>query len=69
MRCTSKIQISSPCVVALEKSYLHIIQVTWALSGSQPYLAKVMGLAFNMDKMVGNDFEIGLANLKVIAEK
>ncbi len=43
--------------------------VTWALYGPQPYLAKVMHLFLNVDKMVGNEFETGLANLKAIAEK
>jgi Polyketide cyclase / dehydrase and lipid transport len=43
--------------------------VTWAMRGSCAYMAKVMGLFLNMDKMVGKDFEVGLANLKVLAEK
>jgi uncharacterized protein YndB with AHSA1/START domain len=44
-------------------------QVTWAMHGPQPYMMKVMDMAMNMDKMVGKDFETGLANLKAIAEK
>lgn len=44
-------------------------QVTWAMYGPQPYMMKVMGLFCNPDKMVGKDFEDGLANLKAIAEK
>jgi uncharacterized protein YndB with AHSA1/START domain len=43
--------------------------VTWAMSGRQPLLAKVMSLFINCDKMVGRDFEQGLANLKAIAER
>lgn len=43
--------------------------VTWAMHGPSPYVAKVMQLFFNMDHMVGKDFETGLANLKAIAEK
>jgi uncharacterized protein YndB with AHSA1/START domain len=43
--------------------------VTWAMYGPQPYVSKVMGTVFNMDKMIGRDFETGLANLKVLAEK
>jgi len=42
--------------------------VTWAMQGKQPYLAKVMCLFFDMDKMVGTDFAAGLASLKAIAE-
>jgi uncharacterized protein YndB with AHSA1/START domain len=42
--------------------------VTWAMTGNSPYMHKVMGVIFNMDKMVGKDFEDGLANLKTQAE-
>jgi len=42
--------------------------VTWAMQGRQPYVAKVMCLFFDMDKMVGTDFAVGLASLKAIAE-
>jgi Polyketide cyclase / dehydrase and lipid transport len=44
-------------------------QATWAMEGPAPFLAKFMGVIFNMDKMVGADFEAGLANLKTKAEK
>ncbi|MFI5000968.1 MAG: SRPBCC family protein [Reyranellales bacterium] len=43
--------------------------VTWAMYGPSPYVAKVMGTFFDMDKMIGEDFEAGLANLKTVAEK
>jgi hypothetical protein len=43
--------------------------ITWAMHGRQPFLLKVMSLFFSMDKMVGKDFEAGLATLKTIAEK
>lgn len=43
--------------------------VTWAMHGKTPYLAKIVHVFFNMDSMVGKDFEAGLANLKAIAEK
>ncbi|TDU32860.1 polyketide cyclase/dehydrase/lipid transport protein [Panacagrimonas perspica] len=42
--------------------------VTWALFGPSPFISKLMGLVFDMDKMVGTDFEAGLASLKGIAE-
>lgn len=44
-------------------------QVTWAMFGPTPYMSKVMSVLFNVDKMVGKDFETGLANLKMVAEK
>lgn len=42
--------------------------VTWAMSGRQPFMAKVMALFIDCDKMVGSQFERGLARLKAIAE-
>lgn len=42
--------------------------VSWTMSGPMPYLSKLMTTFFNMDKMVGGDFEKGLANLKAKAE-
>ena len=42
--------------------------VTWSMEGPSPYVTKVMGLFFNMDRMIGKDFESGLANLKTVAE-
>lgn len=44
-------------------------QVTWSMQGQSPYVAKLMGIFFNMDQMIGKDFEEGLANLKITAEK
>jgi hypothetical protein len=38
--------------------------VTWSMHGPNPYIAKVMSIFFNMDNMIGKDFESGLANLK-----
>ena len=43
-------------------------RVTWAMHGPQPYIGKLMSLVFDTDKMVGPDFERGLANLKRLAE-
>jgi uncharacterized protein YndB with AHSA1/START domain len=43
--------------------------VTWAMHGRQPYMAKLVSTFINCDKMVGSQFEQGLAKLKVIAEK
>ena len=43
--------------------------VTWAMSGERPFTGKVMDAVFNMDRMVGGQFEKGLAKLKAIAEK
>jgi uncharacterized protein YndB with AHSA1/START domain len=42
--------------------------VSWAMSGHQPFFAKLMGLFMNCDKMVGGLFDEGLANLKRLVE-
>ena len=43
--------------------------VTWAMEGPSPFMAKVMQVFFDMDRMVGGDFESGLGRLKLLAEK
>ena len=43
--------------------------VTWAMHGSSPFVAKLVGVFMNMDRMVGRDFEAGLADLKALAER
>jgi hypothetical protein len=43
-------------------------EVTWAMQGHNALLHKAMGLIFNMDKLVGADFEQGLLNLQKLAE-
>lgn len=43
--------------------------VTWAMHGPSAFAAKLMGIFMNMDRMIGRDFEAGLASLKAIAEK
>ena len=44
------------------------IRVTWSMTGRNGFVGKAMGLVFNMDKMVGGDFEQGLASLKALTE-
>src|SRR5687768_11735358 len=46
----------------------HSTHVAWAMHGPTPYVAKIMHVFLNMDKMVGKDFETGLANMKAAAE-
>jgi uncharacterized protein YndB with AHSA1/START domain len=43
--------------------------VTWAMSGKQPLLGKLMSMFIDCDRMVGSQFEKGLASLKAIAER
>ena len=44
-------------------------EVTWLMHGPAPFVSKLMGLFVDMDKMIGKDFETGLANLKAASEK
>jgi hypothetical protein len=43
-------------------------EVTWTMTGTQKGLWKVIGKVYPMDKLVGKDFEKGLARLKAAAE-
>jgi len=43
--------------------------VTWAMYGAQPFMVKLMSIFMDMEKMVGPDFERGLANMKRAAEQ
>ncbi|MSU69418.1 MAG: polyketide cyclase [Opitutaceae bacterium] len=42
--------------------------VTWSMSGRKNFVSKAVCLFMNMDKMLGGDFEKGLANLKLLSE-
>ncbi len=41
-------------------------EVTWAMTGRNTLMTRVMGIFKSMDSMVGPDFERGLANLKKV---
>jgi carbon monoxide dehydrogenase subunit G len=43
-------------------------RVTWTMSGRSGFMCKAIGLFMNMDKMCGEQFAEGLANMKRIAE-
>jgi hypothetical protein len=42
--------------------------VTWAMRGPQPFIGKLMSTFIDCDKMVGRQFDEGLARLKSLAE-
>lgn len=44
------------------------VSATWAMSGDQTFLGKAISLFVNMDRMVGTQFEQGLAELKEVSE-
>jgi len=43
--------------------------VTWAMYGPQPYMAKLMNVFGMTERMVGPQFETGLADLKRVMER
>ncbi len=43
-------------------------QVTWGFSGKNKFPMSLFGLFVSMDKMVGKDFEEGMASLKTLME-
>lgn len=44
-------------------------EVTWRMTGEQSGLAGLFGKVVSMDRLVGPDFEKGLASLKAVAEE
>ena len=44
-------------------------EVTWDMQGPSPYITKVIQVFCNMDAMIGQQFEKGLADLKTLTEK
>ena len=44
-------------------------QVTWAMNGPVSLFGRVLHLVINMDRMLGGQFESGLASLKALAER
>lgn len=46
-----------------------VTRLTWTMTGPNSYMGKVFGLFMNMDKMIGKDFETGLAGIKAQAEQ
>jgi uncharacterized protein YndB with AHSA1/START domain len=43
-------------------------KLTWSLHGQNVYLMKLMGLFIDMDRKMGDHLDVGLSNLKAIAE-
>jgi hypothetical protein len=43
--------------------------VTWTMSGPMPFISRIMSVFMSMDRMIGPDFDKGLAQMKAVAEK
>jgi hypothetical protein len=46
-----------------------LTNINWEMRGPMPFISKLMSVFVNFDKLVGKDFEKGLANLKHVAEQ
>ena len=70
---TMKLDIRKPMeghnkVVFGLQSQAQTTTVTWTMTGPYPYINRIFGTIFNMDKMIGGSFDKGLADLKALAE-
>ncbi len=45
------------------------VSLSWSMTGQHNFVGKLFSLFMSMDKMVGKDFEKGLAGIKGLAEK
>ena len=43
--------------------------VTWSMAGRRNFMMKAMALFMNMDRMIGSQYEKGLADIKAIVER
>ncbi|HVR19165.1 MAG TPA: SRPBCC family protein [Polyangiaceae bacterium] len=69
-----KLEFQKPFVATNEGSFTftregNATNVTWAMEGKNNFLFKAFSLVMNMDKLVGSEFEKGLAAMKIAAEK
>jgi hypothetical protein len=43
--------------------------LSWVMSGPAPFMSKLMQVFMSFDKMIGKDFEAGLAKIKSVSER
>jgi hypothetical protein len=60
---------NNPSYMSTESISKNTTKVTWAITNNMPYPMNLLGAVMNMEKMLGDDLEQGLKNLKVILEK
>ena len=68
LRMTAPIEARNAIEFSLEP-HGDVTDVTWAMHGPVSFPAKIIHLFFNMDRMLGGDFEAGLASLKAAVEQ
>ena len=72
-RVTIKLEFIKPFAATYTTTFVAAAEgagtkLTWNMDGKADYMTKLMGVFMPMDKMVGPDFEKGLAALKPLAE-
>ncbi len=72
-RVTVQLDMSAPMTVHNTVEYTlqrdgNATRVTWSMHGPASFVSKLVGVFINVDRMIGNDFEAGLASLKRLAE-
>lgn len=73
-RTTIQLDFSKPFVSRNIAEFATVAQtdgtlVVWSMQGPAAYMTKLMGVFLDMDRMIGRDFETGLAALKTVSEK
>lgn len=73
-RVVIKLEFFRPFAAVCEASYTLKAEnggtvVTWAMQGTNNFMAKAFSLVMSCEKMIGGPFEEGLANLKRVVER
>lgn len=69
LRFIKPFEATSPAYLVFDDAGATQTKVSWGMSGSMSYPMNIMLLFMDMEKMIGKDFETGLANLKGLLEK
>jgi hypothetical protein len=69
LRFLKPFKSTSNCYVITEAVDENKTNVTWGFSGNNKFPMSIFSIFMSMDKMVGKDFEEGLASLKTLVEK
>lgn len=69
LRFIKPFKSTAACYMTTEGAGEAQTKVRWGFNGKMIYPLNVMGLFMNMDKMIGDDFNTGLVNLKDRLEK
>jgi hypothetical protein len=65
---TEPMEGTNTATFVFEPTQTNSTKVTWTMEGTNHFIAKAIGLVFDCEKMVGEQFDKGLASLKTIAE-